>query len=213
MVDKGYIAWGRVDSLTGYFSVPKGTSDIRLVYDATKSSLNTAIWVPSFALPTADTFTNLLEPETWMMDLDLGEMFLNFPLDIDLQPYCGIDLRPYLGGTRGATLWMRWVRCMMGLMSSPYVCVKTLMLGYEMVLGNRRDPKTLFIGAPSVSTYLGSMITIPPCPGCTKADPIGGSLGACPPLWMTCAPRVSPNRSVGGLATRQAVESTTWGSR
>jgi len=112
-----------------------------MVYDSTKSGLNAAIWVPSFSLPTVDTLTNMLGPTSWMADLDMGEQFLNFPLDPKLQPYCGIDVRPYLGAPGDAqTLWLRWRRCMMGLMSSPYITNKGMHIAEETVLGNRFDP-------------------------------------------------------------------------
>jgi hypothetical protein len=41
-----------VSSLTSFFAVPKGTAGIRVVYDATRSGLNDAIWAPNFFLPT-----------------------------------------------------------------------------------------------------------------------------------------------------------------
>jgi hypothetical protein len=47
----GYLLAGRVASLTGFFAVPKGESDICMVYDATKSGLNDSLWAPSFGLP------------------------------------------------------------------------------------------------------------------------------------------------------------------
>jgi hypothetical protein len=62
-----------------YFAVPKGLEDICMVYDASKSGLNKALWVPSFPLPTAETLSDLLEEDSWMADVDMGEMFLNFP--------------------------------------------------------------------------------------------------------------------------------------
>ena len=37
---RGYIGIGTIKSLTGYFCVPKGETDIRLVYNATKWGLN-----------------------------------------------------------------------------------------------------------------------------------------------------------------------------
>jgi hypothetical protein len=40
VIQKGYIAEGKVKSLTSYFSVPKGADDIWMVYDATASGLN-----------------------------------------------------------------------------------------------------------------------------------------------------------------------------
>jgi hypothetical protein len=142
---KGYVTPGTVISLTSYFYVPKGEHDIRMVYDATRSGLNKCLWVPSFNLPTADSFTDCLEAGSWMMDLDLGEMFLNFPLNPQLRSYCGIDLRPFFSEEAGdQTLWQVWVRCMMGLMTSPYCTVKTLLLGYESVVGDRHDPNNSF---------------------------------------------------------------------
>ena len=29
---------------------------------------------------------------SWFGDLDLGEMFLNYPLDVSLQPYAGVEV-------------------------------------------------------------------------------------------------------------------------
>ena len=52
--ERRYIRKGIVKSLTSYFAVPKGDSDIRLVYDASKSGLNAHLWSPSFHLPTMD---------------------------------------------------------------------------------------------------------------------------------------------------------------
>jgi hypothetical protein len=40
---KGYIADGKVRSLTSYFAIPKGLEDIRMVYDASASGLNACL--------------------------------------------------------------------------------------------------------------------------------------------------------------------------
>jgi hypothetical protein len=88
--DRRYIEPGTIKSLTNYFDVPKGSDDIRMVYDASKSGLNKIIWVPSFCLPTTENLTDLLDEQSWMADIDMGEQFLNFPLDPLLRPYCGL---------------------------------------------------------------------------------------------------------------------------
>jgi hypothetical protein len=88
---KGYKAEGEVWGLTSYFAVPKGADDIRMVYDATASGLNSCLWVPSFWLPSAESLVDCMTEDSWMGDLDMGEQFLNFPLHPDLQQYCGID--------------------------------------------------------------------------------------------------------------------------
>jgi hypothetical protein len=78
-----------------------------MVYDAMQPGLNQALWSPTFPLPGADALTDLLDAGAWMADMDMGEMFLNFPLDLALQPYCGVDLHPYLGNSHSgiATMW------------------------------------------------------------------------------------------------------------
>jgi len=85
-----------VKSLTNYFPVEKGDDDIRVVYDGTKSGLNGALWAPTFGLPTVETLLSCVEASTWMSDMDVGDMFLNFQLDVKLHAYCGVDLSPYL---------------------------------------------------------------------------------------------------------------------
>jgi hypothetical protein len=164
VIGKGYVAPGNVTSLTSYFGVPKGPSDTRMVYDSSKSGLNDVMWVPSFSLPTMEALTNLLDRHSWMSDLDMGEQFLNFPLDPKVQPLCGIDVRPYLGtiGNK-ATHWLRWTRCMMGLRTSPYVAVKGTHIAEEIVFGDRHCPTNPFrwhsirLNLPGMSTYTPSL--------------------------------------------------------
>ena len=69
-----YISAGYVFSLTDFFSVPKGETDIRMVYNGTLSGLNNVLWVPSFPLPTVDWLLRAVHPNTWMADTDVGEM-------------------------------------------------------------------------------------------------------------------------------------------
>jgi hypothetical protein len=96
-----------------------------------------------------------------MGDLDIGEMFLNFCLHPDLQPYCGVDVKPYFleESGQGLTLWERWVHCVMGLKPSPYVCIKALLIALEVIRGNRLDPRNPFcwhkiaLNLPGASNY------------------------------------------------------------
>jgi len=52
---KTYIDSGFVLSVLNYFGVPKGESDIRMVFDATKCELNAALWTPNFFLATIES--------------------------------------------------------------------------------------------------------------------------------------------------------------
>jgi hypothetical protein len=170
-----YVRPGRVESLTGYFSVPKGDSDIRLVYDASKSGLNSHLWSPSFHLPTVDALVRNMGAESWMGDLDLGEMFHNFPLDIHLQPYCGIDLGPYFPES---TSWERWVRLMMGLRPSPYFSIKGFQLGLESVIGDRTDSNNVFHWSKVILNLPGDACYNPSQPRVWKLNPATGKMAA-----------------------------------
>jgi hypothetical protein len=79
IVERKYVEPGFVSSLTEYFDVPKG-SDIRMVYNGSSCGLNAALWEPNFWLPYPHTALQLIDFGYYSVDLDLGEMFLNFPL-------------------------------------------------------------------------------------------------------------------------------------
>lgn len=156
--DRRYIGPGRVESLTSYFSVPKGEADIRMVYDGTASGLNDSIWVPSFGVPTIRTHLRMIGPSSWMADLDVGEMFLNFFLHEALRALAGVDLTPYFGeGKR--RVWETWQRAAMGLKSSPYQATQALEVAEEVIKGNRHDQENVFrwdrveLNLPGAETY------------------------------------------------------------
>ena len=69
VVDRGYIEIvndpDRVKSFMFMFDVPKGDSDIRMVYDGSRSGFNESIWAPWFALPTVETMTRTVWPGGW----------------------------------------------------------------------------------------------------------------------------------------------------
>lgn len=73
-INRGYIVPGRVKSLSGFFSVPKGPTDIRLVYDTTKCGLNKCLWSPRFYLPCPDSLFDSIEYNSYMSDIDQGEI-------------------------------------------------------------------------------------------------------------------------------------------
>jgi hypothetical protein len=61
---RGYINPGPVVSLTNYFAVDKDVTDIRMVYDASKSGLTDEVWAPSFGLPTVDSSLRAIDSMT-----------------------------------------------------------------------------------------------------------------------------------------------------
>jgi hypothetical protein len=76
--DRGYIMPRLVEPLTAFFGVPKGEDDICLVYDGSVSGLNLSIWVPCFFLSMLRSHLRDVDEDTFMADVDIGEMFLNF---------------------------------------------------------------------------------------------------------------------------------------
>jgi hypothetical protein len=153
-----------IDSLISFFAVPKGEDDVRMVYDGTKSGLNDCIWVPRFPLPTVGTHLRAVEAGTYMGDMDVGEMFLNFILHESMQALCGVDLTKFFGDTsnldgKPKLLWERWVRAAMGLKSSPYQSVQGMLVVKEVILGDRLDPENVFrwdhirMNLPGSKTY------------------------------------------------------------
>jgi hypothetical protein len=103
----------------------------------------------------------LINANTWMSDINLGEFFLMFLLDDTVQPLAGIDLTPYFPLESGKRNWKRWARCLMGFTPSPYNAVGTFRWADEIIRGNPRDSENLFCWS-SVELYL---------PGATNFDP------------------------------------------
>ena len=95
-----------------FFEVEKD-SDIRLVYNGTSCGLNDALWAPNFFLPTPAAAARVLGFGYYMVDIDLGEMFLNFPFHETLQRYSGVDFSHYSADFQDAYLNVRfhWTIC------------------------------------------------------------------------------------------------------
>ena len=137
-----YIKGGWVSNLTDFFDVPKG-EDIRIVYNGTRSGLNDALWAPSFFLPTANTAARVMSFYTYCVDLDLGEMFLNFLMDKKIRAFAGVDVTclqvffdDYVAAEHKPQMWERWERLFMGMKSSPYNAVRYFYWAEEFARGN-----------------------------------------------------------------------------
>ena len=94
MLQREYLEEGSVLSRVHYFAVPKGESDIRVVFDGTSSGLNETLWAPNFYLPTSRAASLLLTFTTWIADVDFGEMLHNFFIPAKMRKYAGINISP-----------------------------------------------------------------------------------------------------------------------
>ena len=161
-LSKGYLSWAShhsIKCIMHFFQVPKGSEDIRMVYDGTKSGLNDALFAPWFALPTADSMSRWVLPGCWLADNDLGDCFLNFPLHPDLQKYCGIDLAdlfPELDAEGKRQVFAMWITNAMGLKNSPVNSVQGVTVAKYHILGNPKEETNPFSWFAVISNLPGS---------------------------------------------------------
>jgi hypothetical protein len=133
-----YIEPDFVKSLTTFHGVPK-LDDIRMVYDASISGLNDAVWVPQFVLPTINTHLRSVGPSTHMGDIDVGEMFLNFMLTEQLRCLAGVDLTRFVENEGEGVMWEHWSRDLVGFTSSPYQACQGMNVAEEVIRGDHED--------------------------------------------------------------------------
>lgn len=140
MVSRGYLSSsGSVRSCLHFFTVPKGPTDVRIVYDGTSCGLNEALWAPNFYLPSSKAASLLLTFSSWMADADFGEMFHNFFMDEAIRKHAGVDiskLSPIRADAGVPQTLVRWTRLFMGMKSSPYNAVRQYYLGEEFARGD-----------------------------------------------------------------------------
>ena len=114
-----------------FFSIPKALNNIRLVFNRTSNSLNNIMWAPSFFLPTLSSLARLVEGFTYQLDLDIGEIFLNFPLPRSDYPYSIINLSKFEDLAVLDKDCYRWIRLWFGFIFSPYGAVRFLAIAIE----------------------------------------------------------------------------------
>ena len=161
---KGYIANEEecVLSVTSFFDVPKGDKDVQMVYNTTSSGLNEAVWAPWFSLPTVETHLRAVDVRTFMVDADIGEMFLNFCLDKGVRKYAGVDLTVYFPEQKDKKtkkVIEHWTRMLMGFWPSPYSTTRDMRRIEPFLKGNPTKETNVFcwkfviINLPGSKTY------------------------------------------------------------
>ena len=143
LVTRGYIMEVVIFALISLFYIPKVTYYIYVVFGGTVSGLNDSLWVPNLMLTTMGILLIMVVPKTYMVGLDVGEMFNNFQLSSVLAKYCGVDLGFYLGHKKDQQVTPLLMRClipMMGLVFSPYASMRVLLWASKMVSKYSSDP-------------------------------------------------------------------------
>jgi hypothetical protein len=179
VVRRRYVSPGLVKSLTSFFAVPKGVGDIRVVYDATKSGLNKAIWTPNFGLPNIGSVLHNSDDRTFYGDIDIGEMFLNYFLDPDLRPWAGVDISSINPEqAAGKRVILRWNRALMGVRSSPFNCVRAYLISEEIIKGDRRARSNPFRWHRVILNLPGTQGYNPSRPWVYKWDEVDQAMAA-----------------------------------
>ena len=158
-----------LNSLIDYFAVDKAGSDIRVVFNGTSCGLNDAVWAPNFWLPTADSMSRSIGFNYKFVDLDLGEMFLNFPLHQSLQNYSGVDITPFrkelleqlpeIKWPEKNKNFAKWTRDWMGFAPSPewscryYYFAEEFIRGFEKAHDNPLRWDEVVLNLPGDPTY------------------------------------------------------------
>ena len=54
-----------------------------MFYNGISCGFNNLVWVTNFGFPSVKTLLRGASPTLWVLDLEIGEMFLNFMLYLD----------------------------------------------------------------------------------------------------------------------------------
>jgi hypothetical protein len=90
-----------------------------------------------------------LNEDTYMADVDIGEIFLYFVLHRELQSLTGVDLTHCFDSEdkdgRATKIWeTSWQRAAMGLQSSPHQAVQAMGVAEEVIRGDQGNPANVF---------------------------------------------------------------------
>jgi hypothetical protein len=96
LLQQGYLEMGTVRNTVPQFAVPKGTTDIRVVWDLRKNGLNEQMYTPTFYLPSMGTYLRRLMAGAYSGDFDIGKQFHNYMLHVNERQFCGVHVPPEL---------------------------------------------------------------------------------------------------------------------
>jgi hypothetical protein len=107
--------------------VPKGPTNIRVVWNCTGNGVHPSIYTPSFHLATDATLFRRIETGMEQDDFDIGEEFHNYVLAASERPYHGVLVRDELCKRyEDAERIMLWTVPPFGWTCSPYFTLRML---------------------------------------------------------------------------------------
>ena len=118
-----------------------------MVYDASNSGLNDSVFAPQLSMYTIDSHLRSVKAETFMTEIDVGEMFLNFMFEPEAQLYAEVDLNQVFskeGLIKGGRLNDYWTRMLMVLSPSTYFVTKYMLIVEKLVRRDRLGADNVF---------------------------------------------------------------------
>ena len=122
-----------------------------MVYNVNSCGLNLALWAPHFGLPIFQHTLCVLLSGNSQCDMEMGEMFLNFPLHPDLRPFAGVDIT-HINISPDEEVWDQvrtrvckyWDKNFMGLTNPPYLYLQLLIHAKFIAYGDIKYPLNPF---------------------------------------------------------------------
>ena len=193
--------------------MPKGEGDIRHVFNGTSCGLNTALWAPNFWLPSGFSLVECLMYNYKMIDLDFGEMFINFPLCSVLKEESGINLTSFrkqinehfpehIRGQNQRLIY-QWSRTWMGMKLSPFWAARYYYIMEEFIVGNPTDPKNAFRWDEVILNLPGSDLFNPTLPFVIKWDRMNSRISAAIKAYVDDLRVLAANMNLAWKAVRQ----------
>ena len=121
--------------------------EIKMVYDASNSGLNDSVFDPQLSMYTIDSHLRSVKAETFMTEIDVGEMFLNFMFEPEAQLYAEVDLNQVFskeGLIKVRRLNDYWTRMLMVLSPSTYFVTKYMLIVEKLVRRDRLGADNVF---------------------------------------------------------------------
>ena len=97
-----------------------------------------------------------------LSDIDLGEMFLNYTLGLDIWAYAGVDVTEVDIVKEGRKRVIeKWTRTLMGFRLSPYIATQMFAWSKEVIIGDYSDPSNPFFWDKIVFNQPGTQLYDP----------------------------------------------------
>ena len=124
--------------------------------------LTEVVYIPWLSMRTMIFHLKVMEGITYMRDCDVGDMFLNFMLELSFYSHARVDFTPIFSAESlvvGEIIWSYYERMMFEYFNSPYFVTKNVILIERVVKRYKLNPSNIFrwgsakLKVPGVGIY------------------------------------------------------------